>query len=264
MSRWGGFRKGRRRYTKDWDELKAPSAEREETVADTPQEFSYVEAKGIWNLNSTMQFPKSNKFEVPFSLTFVASAEDRQSIDIPTTAQAGDLVIFLNTAKGTGISSSDNPPVPDGFTRIRLDIDAADSIMHSCYAVLGDGYATRITGISESWEWCFVLVFRPSRSISSVTTFSVNGQATISDPSPQTIAMSLATNYLSVLAVAFMSGTSTVVPNVPASMTSVPTSVSSDRAFYQVFNPGDQLANITVDMPDEGDNAMQSWGLAIS
>jgi hypothetical protein len=60
MSRWGGFRKGRRRYTNNWNELKSSSSFREETVADTPQEFSYVDSKGIWNLRSTMEFPKSN------------------------------------------------------------------------------------------------------------------------------------------------------------------------------------------------------------
>jgi hypothetical protein len=59
MSRWGGFRKGRRRYVNNWDELKSPSSQREETVADTLSEFSYVDAKGIWNLNSTVQFSKS-------------------------------------------------------------------------------------------------------------------------------------------------------------------------------------------------------------
>jgi hypothetical protein len=65
MPRWGGFRRGRRRYIDDWEELKAPSAFREETVAATPQEFSYVEAQGIWNLRSTMQFPKANAASPP-------------------------------------------------------------------------------------------------------------------------------------------------------------------------------------------------------
>ena len=60
MSRWGGFRKGRTRYRSAWDELKSASSFREETVAETPQEFSYIDAQGIWNLRSTMQFPKSN------------------------------------------------------------------------------------------------------------------------------------------------------------------------------------------------------------
>jgi hypothetical protein len=60
MSRWGGFRKGRIRYITNWDQLKSASSFREETAADAPQGFSYVDAQGIWNLRSTMEFPKSN------------------------------------------------------------------------------------------------------------------------------------------------------------------------------------------------------------
>ena len=61
MGRWGGFRKGRKRYTFDWDDLQSATSKRLETAADTPQDFSYVEAQGVWTLKSTMQFPKSNK-----------------------------------------------------------------------------------------------------------------------------------------------------------------------------------------------------------
>jgi len=262
MSRWGGFRKGRRRYTNNWDELKSPSSIREETVADTPKDFSYVEAQGIWNLRSTMQFPKSNRLG-PISLTFVDSATGTTSVTIPASAQVGDIAIFYTAAHGTGISSGDNPTIPPGFVEVRVDIDSADSIMQSGYAVLQEGYATTLSGINESQEFCAVMIFRPSRPTTSATTFSVNGQATIGDPTAQTINMSLSPSYNAIIAVAFMSGTTTVVEDVPGSMTLV--SANSDsHAFYQVFNQEDTLTNLTVDMPDEGDNVMQSWGLAIS
>ena len=52
MSRWGGFRKGRQRYTNRWDELKSAASFRENTIANTPQEFSYVEAQGILNFDA--------------------------------------------------------------------------------------------------------------------------------------------------------------------------------------------------------------------
>ena len=60
-SRWGGFRKGRKRYINWWDELRTPDAATESVETPTsPTEFDYTTAQGIWNLNSTMQFPKSN------------------------------------------------------------------------------------------------------------------------------------------------------------------------------------------------------------
>jgi hypothetical protein len=261
MSRWGGFRKGRKKYTNDWDNLKAPSANRAESVAATPQEFSYVEAKGIWSLRSTTDFPKSNQL-VPISLTFVdfttSSGDTQPSISIPATAQAGDLAIYYTAATGLAI----NKVFPPDFTEVREDHDVDDARMVSGYKILTSSDAgAALTGMNDDHEFSAVMVFRPSRPITSVNTFSVNGQATIVDPSPQTIDMSLAPSYNAILAVAFMVGTTTVVESVPGSMTLVAPS-SNSHAFYQIFNTGDALTNLTVDMPDEGDNAMQSWGLA--
>lgn len=62
---------------------------------------------------------------------------------------------------------------------------------------------------------------------------------------------------------AFISATSAVVPSFPGSMHWVSAN-SNSHALYQVFNTGDTLTNLTVDMPDEGINVMQSWGLAVN
>ena len=106
MSRYGGFRKGRRRYTNNWDELKSASSFREETVADTPQEFSYADAQGIWNLRSTMQFPKNNSIlEVPpsyqlglsnslLTLSGELDAWSQRTIDVSAYAGATVRVVF--------------------------------------------------------------------------------------------------------------------------------------------------------------------------
>lgn len=261
MSRWGGFRKGRTRYRDSWDQLKAVNSEREETVADTPQQFSYVEAQGIWNLRSTMQFPKSNAF-VPLSLTFVASVTSlNQSVSVPYDAITGDIAIIYSSKHAFNVSSGNI--LPSGWTTVREDFDSADSVMMSGYKVLETGdLGQSVNGVVNS-NYIAMLIFRPSRAVSSIATFSENGQATISNPSPQTINMSLAPADNAIIAVAFMSGTTAVAEDVPASMTLV--SVDSDsHAFYQIFNPGDTPTNLTVDMPDEGDNVMQSWGLAVS
>ena len=57
-SRWGGFLKGRLRYTDNWDLLKTQSTP--ETAPTSPKDFDYTNAQGIWTLNSTVQFRKGN------------------------------------------------------------------------------------------------------------------------------------------------------------------------------------------------------------
>jgi hypothetical protein len=259
MSRWGGFRKGRRRYTNNWDEVKSPSAIREETVADTPQQFSYAEAQGIWNLRSTMQFPKSNQI-APISLTFVASATGAISTTIPLDIQDGDIAIFYASAHGTAVNTE---VIPSGFTLVQEDLDSADSVMMSGYKLLvaADAGVT-LTGYNESREYCAVIVFRPNWTVASISSFSVNGQATISTPSSQTIDVSLAPSNLAILSLAFMSCTTTLVPTTPG-MTALGVDTASD-AFYKIFDSTAVAESITVSMPDEGDNVIQSWGIAIN
>jgi len=56
--RFGGFRKGKKRYFENWSILKSTSSSA--TAPTSIEEFSYVDAQGIWNLKSTTQFPKSS------------------------------------------------------------------------------------------------------------------------------------------------------------------------------------------------------------
>lgn len=71
--RWGGFRTGRRLYQSKWDELKGPSI-----TSDAPTssaEFDYTTAKGIWNLNSTVQFRKLSQLYPFTSFTFTSGGQ---------------------------------------------------------------------------------------------------------------------------------------------------------------------------------------------
>ena len=153
MSRWGGFRKGRTRYKNAWDELKSASSSREETVANTPQEFSYVDAQGIWNLRSTIQFPKSNAILAPSytiglssSLLTISGELDawtQQTIDISAYAGATVRLVFryLSGASLTG--------------DIQLDAINLDGNSYS-FENSGDGFQTSIGGESSyasvSWN----------------------------------------------------------------------------------------------------------------
>ena len=64
-SRFGGFRKGKKRYFNNWSILKSEDVAAPETVAN----LDYSKAKGIWNLKSTTQFPKSQVTAQPLGLS---------------------------------------------------------------------------------------------------------------------------------------------------------------------------------------------------
>ena len=52
--RFGGFRKGRKRLFDNWSIMRSEAVD----VPATIQNLDYTKAKGIWNLKSTIQFPK--------------------------------------------------------------------------------------------------------------------------------------------------------------------------------------------------------------
>lgn len=55
-SRFGGYRKGWQRLKNRWDDLSVPTAPA--TPPETPVELDYSKVQGIWDLSSTVQFPK--------------------------------------------------------------------------------------------------------------------------------------------------------------------------------------------------------------
>lgn len=64
MSRFGGFRVGKSRIFNEWEQRRAPSA----PAAPAPtsvQNLDYSKIQGIWNLQSTTQFPKVAITELP-------------------------------------------------------------------------------------------------------------------------------------------------------------------------------------------------------
>ena len=101
-SRWGGFRKGFKRYYSNWEDLRTSSASTVNAPAN-PTEFDYTTAQGIWNLNSTMQFPKT---QISYSVGFSSSLDtvsgqngswSQRTIDISTYAQATVRLVFHYT-----------------------------------------------------------------------------------------------------------------------------------------------------------------------
>lgn len=118
-SRFGSFRVGKTRYFNNWDILKV------NTIVTAPvivNDFDYTKAKGIWNLKSTTQFPKSKD---PFSAEYVTStsvgstsssytfssvsigaANVYRTIAVTVSWNAGAAGRLLNTATIGGINAT--------------------------------------------------------------------------------------------------------------------------------------------------------------
>lgn len=116
-SRFGGFRVGKTRYLNNWNTLKSENVAAPETV----QDLDYTKAKGIWNLRSTMQFPKKPSFSASYitsatvgstssSYTFnsvnIGAASAQRTVVIAVSWNAGASGRLLNSATIGGVSAT--------------------------------------------------------------------------------------------------------------------------------------------------------------
>jgi hypothetical protein len=160
-SRWGGFFKGRKRYTNWWEELRTPDAATESVSAPaSPIEFDYTTAQGIWNLNSTVQFYKGNVAAeggggggggatIAFEGYATGSAGNGSGYTLNLssltgggTAAAGDLAILILGVAGYNSSVTDQQVSSSGWTLLqgRLWADSLrNSVARVYYKVLGAG-----------------------------------------------------------------------------------------------------------------------------
>lgn len=197
----------------------------------------------------------------PTTLTYVADVDGATSLNIPGTAQAGDLAILATAAEGLSIAKV----WPAGWTEVREDHDVDDARMVSGYKILTSGdLGTTITGMNDSDEHMVMIIFRPDKPINQAAVYTINGEATISNPAAQTIAMSALTGPM--VGVVFMSSTTSVLESIsPAVMTEVPfVGNSNGYCGYVIYNKANTPTNVVVDMPDEGDNVMQSWAIKVA
>jgi len=118
-SRFGGFRKGRKRYFNNWSILKSEDVAAPETVAD----LDYSKAKGIWNLKSTTQFPKnqipafsasyvtstsvgSTGSSYTFSSVDIGAADSYRTVAVTVSWNAGNFNRLLSSATIGGVSAT--------------------------------------------------------------------------------------------------------------------------------------------------------------
>lgn len=187
------------------------------------------------------------------TVEFVDSATSTSStVTIPATAQAGDVCYLFDL--GRGIGSPPTSVVPAGFTSIYDDSETPMRSIAS-FKVLGGGDpGATITGMNGNQSNDkVVLVFRPSRA-ASVSNASIATEVTNSNPTSQVIAAGATPG----IALAAFGASAAVDPRsfTPAA----DGEVNSGLRFYvkyRIFNSGPEA--VTVDMDDEGTNALTSF-----
>lgn len=131
----------------------------------------------------------------PIGLTYIAASYSQtQNITIPATAAEGDLAILFELHGGGSDAT------PSGWT----NWSTAASGAHHCYKILasGDPGSTVTDGSPGSFLEKGMMIWRPTRAITTVTPQDVASEVTTGNPSAQTINASGGSVGLLVLACA--------------------------------------------------------------
>ena len=258
--RYGGFRIGKSKILSEveWNKRKTPSAQ-DISAPTSVINFDYTTAQGIWTLKSTTDFPKTNYISVSSVSNSAAN-----TIVIPATSQAGDVAVLLDFAVSS--TTAAGAVTPSGWTQIRTDlINATTAVRASvCYKILVSGdIGASITGMSGGTSTRkMLLILKNNRKVTQVTVGSSNGAASDLDPSAQTIAV--AGVIPSMVLIAHYASSSAVNPRTTSkTMTEVMGSSTNQYCLYSVVNSRSLAQNITVDMVDNGTNALQSFYLKL-
>ena len=252
MSRWGGFKKGKQRYSQNWNDLKSSSSNKLffENSATT---FSYVDAKGIWNLRSTTEFSKN---KLTSAIFFASSVSSATTISFPTSTQAGDLGILLD------FSTTVSNIVPSGWTLINRSTTTGMDAISSYKVLTSADISSSVSGLSGSTRKT-LLIFRPNKEIFQITAKSVNGQATAATPSNQSLS---ATEILAPAIGIAHYGSTTAIGTISSgalAMTEI-TNTTNQRSGYVIFNKNQTPQSGIISMSDGGTNCLQSFYLELS
>jgi hypothetical protein len=197
------------------------------------------------------------------SATGSSGSAGNTTVTVPAGVIAGDLLVFVDSADAPTPATGS---VPAGFTLIRTDNVGGGAQIVSYKIAVGNEAGTNIVGstVSTQWRSC-LFVFRGNVPIKTVTAAGVNGQATASDPTAQTITSGSGTPPL--VAIADYRGTTpatrTFSRAADGTISNPAPNAGITSASYKIYNSAP--ANISVDMTDEGlINILQSFYLALS
>jgi hypothetical protein len=128
MSRYGGFRVGKSRILNQWEQRRSPSAATVEAPKSI-EEFDYSTAQGIWNLQSTTQFPKVTIIQVPGLAGKFFNGSWR------TTLASGNIGTLPLTVNNDSSNVTGTTGLPSGAHRYGVNIWPSIT-----YTTLGESY----------------------------------------------------------------------------------------------------------------------------
>jgi hypothetical protein len=212
------------------------------------------------------------------TLTFVGAsyASGDVTIDMPSGAQAGDIVFVIDRLVAQGSLSNFRTPLSangNSFTEHQTTSGGSSFTFLGCRIsskILVSGEAAGditnlINNTSTTAHRTIAVAFRPSSAITSTTYTSTGGQHTTSNPSVQTVTVSSEPD--AALAMAVYAASGTVAPRTSSiTMEELADSgVTNFYAKYKLYTEGESRTDFTVDMDDEGTtNLLQSFYVRIN
>lgn len=222
----------------------------------------------IWGNGANYPNPIAPTYD-SYSLSFVDSYSNVSTSAASVSAfhsgnNNADILVFIAFSRGT--SSTDvnltQPANTLYWTEIMNEFDSADTNL-KVYACIDNGVTSdqEVSGLSNDGQsFMTVLRFRAqigyfSQNVTGLTRLAYDGTATISDPGAQTI--TVPTSALLPRIALAVYGASGPIDGETSSV--VMTELNPDVDFhikYKIYEPNTPDEVITIDMVDEGDNAM--------
>lgn len=261
--RFGGFRKGRKRFFENWSIMRSETVDAPTTI----QDLDYTKAKGIWNLKSTMQFPKvqSGGGGSLSTISYVDTTGSMQStssttatVSISASAQAGDLAVLEIGLDSSGASAT----TPTGWT-LAGNGNTSEYPRMFCFVKILD--ATDISTGSVSVTTSNI----PSMNLLSIfragtiTSFTTSNFA--NDKGAASLSTSLATTGVSAptIAIAFLVGRTTQSPTMTWSTADAlitDTTTGGTRTMgYTIYQSGATPASHSMTSNDTGRQSMSCF-----
>jgi hypothetical protein len=196
-------------------------------------------------------------------LTYVTTGTSSNSdkCTIPAEAHAGDLAVLFDRSSGASIPDEVDP---SGWTKVRTDTTTGAARSTVFYRVLTAGEpGQEITGMKSNTDKKAILVFRPSRTIISISVGSSNGEGTVDAPAEQTITIAAVDGTELALAHFICKSSDFLGTNFSPSPDATPVDVSGQRVQYKIYNTPSR-SNLSIQESDSGSyNILQSFHLKV-
>lgn len=203
------------------------------------------------------------------SMSFVTSTSSATtSHTVSSSAQAGDIAIIHMAANGSGAYSGAPPSgwANTTYSRTTTGTGAVWGSFAWKQLVSGDIGAT-LTGLPTGGGWgnSVIVYFRPSKAITSASVVGTpNQEATTGDPVQQNNDTSTSNNPPNIVVAGYISNGTITTRTSTVTMNEITQRTNNVFLKYKIYNIGDTLEYVSVDMADFGNNCLHSFYLTIT